>query len=66
VLQEIGFEIGMLGKFGLDINASQESQVLRALPGRTISALQAHLHHVCRLQEDRVGDGCRGVDLSEE
>ena len=34
------FEIGMLGKYGLDINDPQESHVLRALPGRTFSALQ--------------------------
>ncbi len=39
-IQEITFEIGMLGKYGLDINDPQESHVLRALPGRTFSALQ--------------------------
>jgi hypothetical protein len=30
----------MLGQHGLDINDPQESHVLRALPGRTFSALQ--------------------------
>jgi hypothetical protein len=30
----------MLGKYGLDINDSQENHVLRALPGRAFSALQ--------------------------
>ena len=39
-IQEITFEIGMLGKYGLDINDPQEMHVLRALPGRTFSALQ--------------------------
>jgi len=34
-IQEIAFEIGILGKHGLDINDPQESHVLRALPGRT-------------------------------
>jgi tetratricopeptide (TPR) repeat protein len=33
-IQEITFEIGMLGKYGLDINDPQETHVLRALPGR--------------------------------
>ena len=32
-VQEITFEIGMLGQCGLDINDPQESHVLRALPG---------------------------------
>jgi len=36
--QEITFEIGMLGKYGLNINDPQETYVLRALPGRTFSA----------------------------
>lgn len=39
-LQEITFEIGILGKYGLDINDPKETHVLRALPGRTFSALQ--------------------------
>jgi len=39
-IQEITFEIGMLGKYGLDINDPQESHVLRALPGRVFSAMQ--------------------------
>ncbi len=36
----IAFEIGMLGQHGLDINDLQETHVLRALPGRTFSALE--------------------------
>ena len=40
VIQEITFEIGMQGQHGLDINDPQETHVLRALPGRTFSALQ--------------------------
>jgi len=36
-IQEITFEIGMLGKYGLDINDPQETHVLRALPGRAIN-----------------------------
>jgi len=39
-IKEIAIEIGMLGKYGLDINDPQETYVLRALPGRTFSALQ--------------------------
>ena len=37
-IQEIALEIGMLGKYGLDINDPQETNVLRALPGRTFLA----------------------------
>ena len=39
-IQEITFEIGMLGKYGLNINDPQETHVLRALPGRVFSTLQ--------------------------
>ena len=39
-LWEIAFEICMLGKYGQDINDSWSSHVLRALPGRTFSALE--------------------------
>jgi len=39
-IQEITFEIGILGKYGLDINDPQETHVLRALPGRVFSALE--------------------------
>ncbi len=35
-IQEITFEIGMLSKYGLDINDPQESHVLRALPGEDV------------------------------
>jgi hypothetical protein len=39
-IQEITFEIGMLGRHGLDINDPKETHVLRALPGRSFSALE--------------------------
>ena len=39
-IREITFEIGMLGRHGLDINDPQETHVLRALPGRVFSALE--------------------------
>jgi len=31
-IREIAFEIGIAGKYGLDINDSQETHILRALP----------------------------------
>lgn len=34
---EISFEIGMLGRHGLDINNPKETHALRARPGRTFS-----------------------------
>ena len=39
-VQEITFEIGMLGQHAQDITTPQESHVLRALPGRTFLALE--------------------------
>jgi len=39
-LQEITFEIGFHGQYGLDINDPQETHVLRSLPGKTFSALE--------------------------
>ena len=39
-IQEITFEIGMLGQYRLDINNPQEMHVLRTLQGRGFSALQ--------------------------
>ena len=64
-IQEITFEIGMLGKYGLDINDPQESHVLRALPGRTFSALQL----ICIMYAGfkRIEPGMDiGVELGEE
>ena len=64
-IQEIAFEIGMLGQYGLDINDSQESNVLRALPGRTFSALQL----ICIMYAGfkRIEPGMYiGVELGEE
>jgi hypothetical protein len=39
-VREIAFKIGLLERYGLDINDPQESHVLRALPRRVFSALQ--------------------------
>jgi len=64
-IQEITFEIGMLGKYGLDINDPQESHVLRALPGRVFSALEL----VCIMYAGfkRIEPGMDiGVELGEE
>jgi hypothetical protein len=64
-IQEITFEIGMLGQYGLDINDPQESHVLRALPGRVFSALQL----ICIMYAGfkRIEPGMDiGVDLGEE
>ena len=55
-IQEITFEIGMLGKYGLDINDSQESHVLGRC-GEDILGAGAHLRNVRWLQENRAGDG---------
>ena len=64
-IQEITFEIGMLGKYGLDINDPQESHVLRALPGMGFSALQL----ICIMYAGfkRIETGMDiGVELGEE
>ena len=37
-IREMSFEIGMIGRHGLDINDPKSSHVLRALPGRVFSA----------------------------
>ena len=54
-IQEITFEIGMLGKYGLDINDPQETPRPAGAAGEGLLGAAAHLHHVCRLQEDRAG-----------
>ena len=64
-IRDISFEIGMLGRHGLDINDPQETHVLRALPGRTFSALQL----ICIMYAGfkRIEPGMDiGVDLGEE
>lgn len=64
-VREITFEIGMLGRQGLDINDPQETHVLRSLPGRTFSALEL----VCIMYAGfkRIEPGMDiGLDLSEE
>ncbi|MBN1236654.1 MAG: hypothetical protein JW999_11515 [Methanotrichaceae archaeon] len=64
-VREVTFEIGMLGKYGLDINDPQESHVLRALPGRTFSALE--LLCIMYAGFKRIEPGMDiGVDLGEE
>ena len=55
-LQEITFEIGMLGQYGLDINDPQEGPGPAGAAGDGLLGAADHLHHVCRLQEDRAGD----------
>jgi len=37
-IREMSFEIGMIGRHGLDISDSKSSHVLRALPGKVFSA----------------------------
>ena len=64
-IQEITFEIGILGKYGLDINDPQESHVLRALPGRTFSALQLICIMYAGFKKIEPGMDI-GVDLGEE
>jgi hypothetical protein len=59
-IQEITFEIGMQGKYGLDINDPQESHVLRTLPGRTFSALQLICIMYAGFKRIEPGDGYRG------
>jgi len=55
----------MLGRYGLDINDPQETHVLRALPGRTFSALQ--LICIMYVGFKRIEPGMDiGVELSEE
>ena len=64
-IREISFEIGMLGRHGLDINDPQETHVLRVLPGRVFSALEL----VCIMYAGfkRIEPGMDvGVDLGEE
>lgn len=63
-IQEITFEIGMLGRFGLDINDHSTQHVLRSLPGVFTS-----LNLVCimyagfkRIQPEMD----LGIDLSKE
>ncbi len=64
-IQEITFEIGMMGKYGLDINDSQESHVLRALPGRAFLALQ--LLYIMHAGFKRIEPGMDiGVELGED
>ena len=64
-IQEITFEIGILGKYGLDINDPQETHVLRALPGRTFSALQLICIMYAGFKKIEPGMDI-GVDLGEE
>jgi hypothetical protein len=64
-IREISFEIDMLGKYGLDINDPKETHVLRALPGRTFSALQLVCIMYAGFKQFEPGMDI-GVDLAEE
>lgn len=59
-VREIAFEIGILGRYELDINKTQgdpcPAVAAREDPLRSGTAV----HHVRRLQEDRAGDRYRG------
>ena len=64
-VQEIAFEIGMLGQQGPDINDPKETHVLRALPERAFSALEllCIMYAGFKLFEPGMDIG---VDLGEE
>jgi len=64
-VQEIAFEIGMLGQQGLDINDPKETHVLRALPGRAFSALELLCIMYAGFKMIEPGMDI-GVDLGEE
>jgi hypothetical protein len=58
-IQEIAFEIDILGRYGMDIN----DPLVQPLPAVAAGGLQrpaARLHHARWLQEDRAGDGYQG------
>jgi hypothetical protein len=59
-IQEITFEIGMLGQYGPDIYDPQGTRVLRVLLGRVFSALEMGCIKYAGFKEDRAGDGYRG------
>ena len=59
-IQEITFEIGMLGKYWLDINDSQESHVLPGAAGEGILSAAADLHHVMWIKRSRARSRYRG------
>jgi tetratricopeptide (TPR) repeat protein len=64
-VREISFEIGMLGRHGLDINDPKETHVLRALPGRAFSALELLCIMYAGFKMIEPGMDI-GVDLGEE
>jgi hypothetical protein len=59
-IREITFEIGMLGRYGLDINDPLVQPRPAIAAGEALLRAGAGVHHVRRLQEDRAGDGYRG------
>ncbi len=64
-IQEITFEIGMLGQYGPDIYDPQGTHVLRVLLGRIFSALE--LLCIMYAGFKRIEPGIDiGVDLGEE
>jgi hypothetical protein len=68
-IKKIAFVIGMLGKYGLDINNSQESHVLRALPGegsfRRCSSSASYIRASKGSSRDGYRDGAGRVGMAE-
>ena len=51
-IREITFEIGIMDKYGREINDLRERSFLRVLPEEDLLGATARLHHVRWLQED--------------
>ena len=64
-IQEITFEIGMLGQYGPDIYDPQGTRVLRVLLGRVFSALEMGCIKYAGFKRIEPGIDI-GVDLGEE
>ena len=63
-IQEITFEIGMLGQYGPDIYDPPGDARPAGVAGEGLLGAGDGVHQVRRLQEDRAGDV--GVDLGEK
>jgi tetratricopeptide (TPR) repeat protein len=59
-IQEISFEIGMLGAARAGHQRPPGDACPAGVAGEDILGAGAGVHHVCGLQEDRAGDGYRG------
>ena len=59
-IQEITFEIGMLGQYGPDIYDPPGDARPAGVAGEGLLGAGDGVHQVRRLQEDRIGDGYRG------